>query len=405
MTHRQVRKLPQIHLSGDDENSNILHVDMDAFYASVEIRDRPELKGKPVIVGHNAGRGVVTSATYEARAFGVHAAMSMVQATRLCPQAVVIEPNHEKYSLASEKIREIFLDFTPLVEPLALDEAFLDVSGARKIFTSSTKIAQKIRERVEEELKITCSVGIAPNKFIAKLASTMAKPNGLLVVAPEEILNFLHPLPVGALWGVGGKTEAELHRLGLKTVAQVSQTPLPTLKTALGESLGEHLYELAWGRDERRVEPWEAEKSIGNEETFSQDLDEAEDILREILRLSEKVGSRVRGAGLVARTVVLKVRFANFSTITRSKTLLHPTNSKREIYKTAGDLFKALKLNNVKIRLVGVRVENLASSESGSQQLSLDGAEHQWQQIESATDRASGRFGEDVVRPARLIGE
>ena len=405
MTHRQVRKLPQVELSGNDENSNILHVDMDAFYASVEIIDRPELKGKPVIIGHNSGRGVVTSPTYEAREFGVHAAMSMVQATRLCPQAVVLEPNHEKYAQVSEKIREIFLDFTPLVEPLALDEAFLDVSGAKKIFKNSTTIAQKIRKRVEAELKITCSVGIAPNKFIAKLASTMAKPNGLLVVAPEEILNFLHPLPVGALWGVGGKTEAELNRLGLKTVGQVSQTPVSTLKAALGESLGEHLSELSWGRDERRVEPWEAEKSIGNEETFSQDLDEAEDILREILRLSERVGARVRAAGLVGKTVVLKVRFANFSTITRSKTLLHPTNSKREIYKTASELFGALKLSGVKIRLVGVRGENLKLAASGSQQLTFDGAENQWQQIEAATDRASGRFVHDAVLPARLIEE
>jgi DNA polymerase IV len=405
MTHRQVRKLPQVALSGRDDNSNILHVDMDAFYASVEIRDRPELKGKPIIIGHNAGRGVVTSATYQAREFGVHAAMSMVQALRLCPSAIVIEPNHYKYAEVSERIREIFFDFTPLVEPLALDEAFLDVSGAKKIFSSPTFIAQAIRERVEKELKITCSVGIAPNKFVAKLASTMAKPDGYLVVAPEEILDFLHPLPIGALWGVGGKTEAELNRLGLKTIKQVAQTPLRTLKTAIGESLGEHLHQLSWGKDDRTVEIWEAEKSIGNEETFSQDLDENEDILREILRLSEKVGSRVRGAHLVAKTVVLKVRFANFSTITRSKTLPHPTNSKREIYKTASDLFKALKLTGVKIRLVGVRAENLMPIAGSSQQLSLDGAEESWKQIENAADRASERFGPEAVQPARLIGE
>ena len=405
MTHRQVRKLPQGVLSGRDEDSNILHVDMDAFYASVEIRDRPELKGKPVIIGYNAGRGVVTSATYQAREFGVHAAMSMVQALRLCPKAVVIEPNHYKYAEVSERIREIFFDFTPLVEPLALDEAFLDVSGAKKIFSSPTFIAQAIRERVEKELKITCSVGIAPNKFVAKLASTMAKPDGYLVVAPEEVLDFLHPLPIGALWGVGGKTEAELSRLGLKTIKQVAQISLRTLKTAIGESLGEHLHQLSWGKDDRTVEIWEAEKSIGNEETFSQDLDESEDILREILRLSEKVGSRVRGANLVSKTVVLKVRFANFSTITRSKTLLHPTNSKREIYKTASDLFNALKLTGVKIRLVGVRAENLIPISRSSQQLSLDGAEEGWKQIENATDRASERFGPAAVQPGRLIRE
>lgn len=405
MTHRQIRKLPQVALSGRDENSNILHVDMDAFYASVEIRDRPELRGKPVIIGYNAGRGVVTSATYQAREFGIHAAMSMMQAIRLCPEAIIIEPNHYKYAEVSERIREIFFDFTPLVEPLALDEAFLDVTGAKKVFASPTFIAKAIRERVEKDLKITCSVGIAPNKFVAKLASTMAKPNGYLVVAPEEILDFLHPLPVGALWGVGSKTEAELNRIGLRTIKQVAQTPLRTLKAAIGESLGEHLHLLSWGKDDRIVEIWEAEKSIGNEETFSQDLDESEDILREILRLSEKVGARTRAANLVAKTVVLKVRFANFSTITRSKTLPHPTSSKREIYKTASDLFKALNLTGVKIRLVGVRAENLLPTAGSSQQLSLDGAEESWKQVEKAADRANQRFGPESIQPARLIGE
>jgi DNA polymerase IV len=405
MTHRQVRKLPQVKLSGRDDDSNILHVDMDAFYASVEIRDRPELKGKPVIIGHQAGRGVVTSATYEAREFGVHAAMSMVQAVRLCPQAVVIEPNHHKYSEVSKKIMSIFLDFTPLVEPISLDEAFLDVSGARKIFISPTKIAQEIRNRISTELNITCSVGIAPNKFVAKLASTMAKPDGLLVVAPEEILSFLHPLPIGALWGVGGKTEAELHKLGLKTIEQVASTSLSTLKAALGESLGEHLHLLSWGKDDRSVDIWEVEKSISNEETFSEDLDDPDEILREILRLSEKVGYRIKAANLVAKTVVLKVRFSNFSTITRSKTLNHPTSSRREIYQTAAALFKSLKLDRVKIRLVGVRVENLLDSSRGSSQLFLDQAQKGWPEIEAATDQASRRFGEATVRPARLIEE
>lgn len=405
MTHRQVRKLPQINLSGKDDDTNILHVDMDAFYASVEIIDRPELKGKPVIIGHQAGRGVVTSATYEARAFGIHAAMSMVQAIRLCPQAIVIEPNHYKYSEVSEKIMNIFLDFTPLVEPLSLDEAFLDVTGARKIFTSPTEIAHEIRKRVSSELKINCSVGIASNKFIAKLASTMAKPDGLLVVAPEEIIDFLHPLPVGALWGVGNKTEAELNKLGLKTIEQIANTSLNTLKAALGESLGEHLHLLAWGKDDRSVEIYEVEKSIGNEETFSEDLDDAEEILREILRLSEKVGYRVKAAHFVAKTVVLKIKFSNFTTITRSKTLDHPTSSQREIYQTAAALFRALKLERTKIRLVGVRVENLLSSSQGTSQLRFDQPQKGWPEIEAATDQASRRYGESVVRPARLIEE
>ena len=403
MTHRQVLKLPHIELSGDDSESNILHVDMDAFFASVELRDRPELKGLPVVVGHSGGRGVVTSATYEARKFGIHAAMSMTEAIRKCPKAIFIEPNHEKYSEVSEKLQEIYLSFTPLVEPLSVDEAFLDVSGSRKLLGTPIEIGKKLREKVFQEENITCSVGIAPTKFIAKLASTRAKPDGLIVVSPKEVIDFLHPLPVGALWGVGGKTEEVLKRLGLFKVADIANLPLKTLKRALGDGIAEHLYELSWGKDERRVETNEPEKSVGNEETFSKDLDQAEDILREVLRLSEKVASRLRQAGLMGRTITLKVRFSNFSTITRSKTLLDPTDVAKEIYEVAKSLFEGLKLNQVRVRLVGVRVEKLVEEDQANRQLMLGESEKGWREIDKASDKANARFGEEAIKPARLI--
>ena len=403
MTHRQVLKLPHIELSGDDSESNILHVDMDAFFASVELRDRPELKGLPVVVGHSGGRGVVTSATYEARKFGIHAAMSMTEAIRKCPKAIFIEPNHEKYSEVSEKLQEIYLSFTPLVEPLSVDEAFLDVSGSRKLIGTPIEIGKKLREKVFQQENITCSVGIAPTKFIAKLASTRAKPDGLIVVSPKEVIDFLHPLPVGALWGVGGKTEEVLKRLGLFKVADIANLPLKTLKRALGEGIAEHLYELSWGKDERSVETNEPEKSVGNEETFSKDLDQAEDILREVLRLSEKVAARLRQAGLMGRTITLKVRFSNFSTITRSKTLLDPTDVAKEIYEVAKSLFEGLKLDQVRVRLVGVRVEKLVEEDQANRQLVLGESEKGWREIDKASDKANARFGEEAIKPARLI--
>lgn len=403
MTHRQVLKLPHIELSGDDSESNILHVDMDAFFASVELRDRPELKGLPVVVGHSGGRGVVTSATYEARKFGIHAAMSMTEALRRCPKAIFIEPNHEKYSEVSEKLQEIYLSFTPLVEPLSVDEAFLDVSGSRKLLGSPIEIGKKLREKVFQEENITCSVGIAPTKFIAKLASTRAKPDGLIVVSPKEVIDFLHPLPVGALWGVGGKTEEVLKRLGLFKVSDIANLSLKTLKRALGDGIAEHLYELSWGKDERSVETNEPEKSVGNEETFSKDLDQAEDILREVLRLSEKVAARLRQAGLMGRTITLKVRFSNFSTITRSKTLLDPTDVAKEIYEVAKSLFEGLKLDQVRVRLVGVRVEKLVEEQEANRQLLLGENEKGWREIDKASDKANARFGDEAIKPARLL--
>ena len=289
------------------DDPTILHVDMDAFFASVEERDNPELKGKVVVVGAGV-RGVVSSANYAARKFGIRAAMPVTQARRLAPQAIFIPPHHEKYSKVSEKIMEIFQSFSPYEEPISLDEAFLDVTGARKLMGSGREIAIKIKEKILKDENLTCSVGIAPNKFIAKLASGRCKPNGILEIAPDRILDFLHPLPVSEIWGVGPKTNELLLELGLRTVSDIANTPKTTLIRALGESAGEALYELSWGRDLREVEVEEVDKSISSAQTFDMDIDDEEIILKEILRMAERASSRMRSKGLSTRTISIKVR-------------------------------------------------------------------------------------------------
>jgi DNA polymerase-4 len=388
---------------GDDTGCPILHIDMDAFYASVELRHRPELVGRPVIVGGTGSRSVVLSATYEARRFGVHSAMPMMRARRLCPHAVVVPPDMASYAEASRGVMEVFRSVTPLVEPLSLDEAFLDVGGARRRLGRPVAIATFVRARIADEQGITCSVGVASTKFVAKLASARCKPDGLLVVPRDEVVGFLHPLPVGALWGVGERTEEQLLRLGLRTVGDIAHTPAATLVRALGVAAGEHLHALAWGRDERTVVPDEAEKSIGAEETFATDVDDPDIVLRELLRLSERTAARVRAADQVGRTVSIKVRFADFSTITRARTLDVPTDVAREIYDVARGLFTALGLQRARLRLVGVRLEGLLVARTAPQQLQLGGRERGWREAEQAVDRATLRFGSGAVRPAALV--
>ena len=410
MSRSQLRRVAgATGLGSDDSGCPILHVDMDAFYASVELITRPELRGKPVIVG-GGGRGVVLSATYEARAIGVHSAMPMSRARRIAPDAIVIEPSHHRYAEVSAGVMALFHSITPLVEPLSLDEAFLDVSGATRRLGSSTSIAELIRARVYDEQRITCSVGVAPTKFVAKLASTQAKPDGLLVVPADAVVAFLHPLPVAALWGVGERTEERLVSLGLRTVGDIAHTPVDTLIRALGQASGQRLYDLAWGRDDRDVVPDAAETSIGNEETFSRDVDDPEVIHREIMRLSQKVAARVRAHEVFGRTVVLKVRFADFTTITRSRTLPEPTDVGQEVYTVARELFDALGLQRARIRLVGVRLEGLVGEADRVEQLTFDepGGSPQAadrRAAEVAADRLRDRYGHDVVRPARLVGE
>ncbi|MFP5336241.1 MAG: DNA polymerase IV [Actinomycetes bacterium] len=392
-------------LSADDTGCTVLHVDMDAFYASVSLIDRPDLHGRPVIVGGGGNRGVVLSATYEARRYGVHSAMPMSRARRLCPAGVVVEPDHRRYAEVSRNVMEIFRSVTPVVEPLSMDEAFLDVSGALRRLGTPTAVAQHLRDRVADEQLVTCSVGVAATKFVAKLASGRCKPDGLLVVPADETIAFLHPLPVGALWGVGERTEEQLTRLGLRTVGDIAHTPEPTLRRVLGDAAGAHLHALAWGRDPRVVVPESGEKSIGNEETFARDVDDPEVVLREVLRLSERVAARLRAAGLAGRTVVLKVRFADFTTITRSRTLREATDLGRDVYGTARELWTALRLDRARIRLVGVRVENLVEADRQHHQLTLDERPEGWRQAEQAVDRASARFGAGSVRPATLLGD
>ncbi|GAA3153359.1 DNA polymerase IV [Planomonospora alba] len=394
---------PGVDLGDDDTGCPILHVDMDAFFASVELRERPDLAGAPVIIGAPGPRGVVLSATYEARRYGVHSAMPMTRARRLCPHATVIPPSHGKYSEVSRGVMAIFRDVTPEVEPVASDEAFLDVSGARRRLGRPAAIAALIRERVAAEHGITCSVGVASSKFVAKLASRHCKPDGLFVVPADRVVDFLHPLPVAALWGVGERTERSLARLGIRTVGDLAGTPLATLQRELGRAAGAHLAELAWGRDERRVTPHAPDKSIGAEETFAADVDDPVEIRRELLRLSERVAARLRAGGHVGRTVGVKLRRADFSTLTRSRTLAEPTDVARELYTVACDLYAASGLEGTLIRLVGVRVENLLPAAGAPRQLSLTEREAGWREAERAMDRAARRFGRDAVLPASLV--
>jgi DNA polymerase-4 len=389
--------------AGRAEGCTVLHVDMDAFFASVEVRRHPELAGTPVIVGGAGNRGVVTSATYEARRYGVHAAMPTARALRLCPTATVLPGDLALYSEVSRSVMALFRSVTPLVEPLSLDEAFLDVSGSGRRLGDAAEIGEYIRARIFDEQGITCSVGVAGTKFVAKLASTHAKPDGLLVVRPPEVMDFLHPLPVGALWGVGQKTEEVLLRLGLRTVGDLAHVPAKTLQRALGAAAGAHLHELSWGRDPRRVVPEEPEKSIGHEETFGTDIDDPVVIHRELLLLAERTAGRLRSGGWLARTVSIKVRFADFATITRSRTLGVPSDVGQELYDTARALFDALGLDRARIRLVGVRAERLVDADTAPQQLELGAREHGRRDAELAADRAARRFGAGAVRPATLL--
>ena len=380
--------------------ATILHVDMDAFFASVAERDNPELKGKAVVIGMGA-RGVVSAANYEARKFGIHSAMPVGRARRLAPHAIFLPVDMARYQEVSEHVMEIFHSFTPWVEPISLDEAFLDVTGSQKLLGTGREIAVAIRKKVEEQEGITCSVGIAPSKFIAKLASANCKPNGMLEITSDRILTFLHPLPIQAMWGVGPKTAEVLERLGLRTIEDIAKLPRTTLIRALGEANGASLYELAWGRDYRDVTPEEPDRSISAAETFAQDLDNPEEILTEFLRLTERATARLRDRDLFAKTISIKVRFADFSTINRSKTLPLPIDSTHDVYEVVKGLYQALRIERARLRLVGVSLENL--SEGAPHQMMLGEREVGWRQAEGAIDQARARFGKGSVRPARLI--
>lgn len=381
----------------------ILHVDMDAFYASVEQHDDPSLEGRPVVVGGQGGRGVVAAASYEARRFGIHSAMPMVRARRLCADLVVVPPDFDRYTQVSRQVREVFTDYTPLVEPLSLDEAFLDVSGSVRLFGPPPEIGRRIRVDVRERTGLSCSVGVAPNKYLAKLCSGKAKPDGLLHLRQAEVESFLRPLPVSDLWGAGPKTVERLHRYGFRTIGQIADSDSRTLERIVGEATGRQLYRLARGEDSRRVVPHEPAKSLSAEETFDRDIDDPDELQRELLRLGEKVGRRLRNAGLAGRTVTLKVRFSSFRTVTRSSTLELPTDRTHDLVEIAGELLDGLRLERARVRLLGVGVSNLTEG-SAARQLELD-ADRRWEDAERTADRLEERFGGPVVTYGALLDE
>jgi DNA polymerase-4 len=375
----------------------ILHVDMDAFYASVEERDDPRLVGKPVVVGGPAeSRGVVAAANYVARTFGVHSAMPAVTARRLCPQAIFLPVRMEHYARVSQQIREIFEQYTPLVEPLSLDEAFLDVTGSQALFGSPVEIGRRIKQQIQGELQLVASVGVAPNKFLAKIASDLEKPDALVLVEPQRVQEFLDPLPVGRLWGVGRVTGKVFDRLGIRTIGQLRGLPVETLNDLFGSS-GEHYWQLAHGIDERRVVPDREAKRISHETTFAADINDMEVLRAWLLELVEQVARRLRRQGLKGRTVELKVRFSDFQTISRSITLDEPTNITQELWLASVELLTTrLPSRHLAVRLLGMGVSGLDAN--SSQGLLFDQGQRQKQkQLDDVADHIQARFGRSAL--------
>ncbi|MBN9152875.1 MAG: DNA polymerase IV [Microbacterium sp.] len=385
----------------DDSGTGILHVDMDAFYASVEILDDPSLRGMPIIVGGVEGRGVVSSASYEARRFGVRSAMPVAQALRLCPAAIVVAPHFPRYLELSAQVMRIFHDVTPLVEPLSIDEAFLDVRGARRLWGSPGTIARTLRRRILEETGLTCSVGVAATKHVAKMASTISKPDGLLIIAEADTATFLAPRSVRALWGVGPKSAEALEARGIRTIGDILDTPRAVLDRVMGPAMGERVWQLARGIDVREIETDRVEKSVGHEETFRVDISDDDTLRTELRRLADRVGARLRKNGWEASTVSIKVRFADFTTITRAQALSDPTAVGQRLGTAAIELFAQLD-RPLPVRLVGVRAEKLRPAGGGGIPLWDD--DQEWRRIEGALDGAAERFGSGAVTRATLLG-
>jgi DNA polymerase IV len=381
----------------------ILHVDMDAFYASVEVRKDPSLAGRPVLVGGAGGRGVVASASYEARRFGIRSAMPMARARRLCPDAVVLSPDFDAYRTVSADLLDLFRSVTPLVEPLSLDEAFLDVGGARRLLGEPPEIGALLRRRIAAELGLPASVGVGPTKLIAKLGSGKAKPDGLLHVAADRVQAFLDPLPVGDLWGVGEQTAAKLERYGIRRIADLRAAPEPTLARILGPAAAAQLHGLAAGDDPRPVVPYEPAKGMSAEETFDRDVDDPAVLRRELLRLAERVGRRLREGGVAARTVTLKLRYADFRTISRSRTLAVPTDEATSLHREVAAILDGLRLERVRVRLVGLGTSNLVPAGSARQLDLLD--DDRWRRLERAADVARDRFGAAAVTRGALLDD
>jgi nucleotidyltransferase/DNA polymerase involved in DNA repair len=392
--------------SGRGVGRTILHVDMDAFYAAVEQRDHPELCGKPVIIGSDPkggkGRGIVATCSYEARKFGVHSAQPISQAWRLCPHGSYLRPDMAKYARTSGRVMAILLDFSDLVEQISIDEAFLDVTGSYRLFGSGEEIARKIKSRIHEELRLTASVGVASNKFVAKVASDLRKPDGLVVVESGAEKEFLAPLPIGRLWGVGVKSEAYFKKIGLERIGQLADLTRSELMIRFGKS-GEHLWQLAQGIDGRLVSPEEGYKSIGHEITFEQDTADAKLLHRTLLELTEKVAHRLREHRARARTVTIKFREADFTTYTRRTTLDTPVDTAEKIFPAASRLMKTLVRERCLVRLIGVYACNLETEATGGQLRLFDRMPHRDRQLAAALDDIVRRYGEGSITRATLV--
>ena len=408
------------------EALDVLHVDMDAFFASVEVLDDPSLRGRPVIVGGTGARGVVASCSYEARATGVRSAMPMGEARRRCPKAVVLAGRHGRYGEVSRQLNEVFEVFTPLIEPISLDEAFLDVSGSHRLFGDSRQIGEAIRSRVADDLQLSCSVGIARCKLLAKLASRAAKPiatargpvagPGVFVIQSSEELEFLHPRPVRHLWGVGPRTAERLARYGIATIGDLARIDPSYLERLVGKSAGAQLYALAWARDDSPAVPNRPVKSVSHEETFATDVHDPDRLRLEIVRMSDSVSSRLRASHLQGRTVTMKLRYGDFTTITRSHSLSRPVASTAELVKIASALLAATDVRPG-VRLLGVGVSSLEQrQQEASEQLALwdpdqpaDGHAHASfaarGDLDAAVDAIRERYGTASVGPAALVGE
>ena len=379
----------------------LIHVDMDAFFASVEERDRPQLRGKPVIVGGVKGRGVVCAASYEARKFGVHSAMPISTARRLCPQGVFLPVRMQHYAEISRQIRVIFLSFTPLVEPLSLDEAFLDVRGCERLFGPAQVIARQIKNRIRTETGLIASVGVAPNKYLAKLASDIGKPDGFVVLPADKVMDFLSPLPVSRIWGVGAKGEKRLHDMGIRTIGQIAAMPEKTLSDRFGE-MGRHIWQLAHGKDDRTVVPDREAKSVSTETTFAQDIDDRSVLRVWLLDLVDHLASRLRHEGIWARTIDLKIRNSDFCTVTRSTTLSEATNLTNIVWKAAADLFeRSLTKDLLPVRLLGIGATKLTREVIVQGDLFEDSARHG--ALDQTIDTIREQFGLGSIRRGSLL--
>lgn len=385
----------------DDTGCHILHVDMDAFFAAVEIRDNPELRGKPVLVGGQE-RGVVTAASYEARAYGVRSAMPMVRALRACPHAVVVRPRISRYREVSEQVMDVLGEITPILEKVSVDEAYLDVSGSLRRLGTPTAIGHQLRRQVRERTGITASVGIASTKVVAKLASNHAKPDGLLLVPHARSVEFLHVLPAGALPGVGERTAEILSGLGVRTVADIAAVPGNVLERRLGPAAAQHLQALARGDDPRPVVVGREEKSVGTESTFGEDIADREELERVLLRQAHETAARLRADGAGASGVAIKVRYHDFSTRTRSRTLPAPTNLARDLYTAACGLLAEVPIPPGGVRLLGIRAERLSPIAVTGMQAGLDDPVN-GAAIEHTLDTVVRCFGPAAVAPASLL--